>query len=83
MVWMNFSLQEKELSIRRLRTIFGVKTETAERLLRLAEEKTPNADNENKKPADPEKDKEKKGLLQRKWLPDQERIVLQRPSLFF
>jgi len=66
MVWMNFSLQEKELSIRRLRTIFGVKTETAERLLRLAEEKNPNADNENKKPADPEKDKEKKGKHGRK-----------------
>jgi transposase len=36
MVWLNFSLQEKTLSIRRLRMIFGIKTETAEKLLELA-----------------------------------------------
>lgn len=36
MVWLNFSLQEKKLSIRRLRAIFGIKTETAEKLLELA-----------------------------------------------
>ncbi len=64
MVWMNFSLQEKELSIRRLRTIFGIKTETAERLLRLANKKIPKADNDNKPSSTPKKDtnaKEKKG----------------------
>jgi transposase len=36
MIWLSFSLQEKELSIKRLRTIFGVKTESAEKLLKLA-----------------------------------------------
>ncbi len=36
-VWMNASLQEKELTIRRLRAIFGMKTESAKNL----EKKTP------------------------------------------
>jgi hypothetical protein len=31
-VWMNFSLQEKRLSIQRLRSIFGIKTESAKNL---------------------------------------------------
>jgi hypothetical protein len=35
-VWMNLSLQEKELTIRRLRAVFGIKTETAKKLLNLA-----------------------------------------------
>jgi hypothetical protein len=33
MVWLSFSLQEKELSIKRLRKIFGIKTESAQKLL--------------------------------------------------
>ena len=36
MIWLSFSLQEKELSIRRLRSIFGIKTESAQKLLELA-----------------------------------------------
>jgi transposase len=36
-VWMNFSLQEKKLSIQRLRAIFGIKTESAKRLVKLIE----------------------------------------------
>lgn len=32
LVWMNFSLQEKELSIQRLKKIFGIKTESASNL---------------------------------------------------
>jgi transposase len=36
MVWLSFSLQEKELSIKRLRKIFGIKTESAKKLLELA-----------------------------------------------
>ena len=36
MIWLSFSLQEKELSIKRLRSIFGVKTESAEKLFQLA-----------------------------------------------
>ena len=35
MVWLSFSLQEKELSIKRLRKIFGIKTESAQKLLEL------------------------------------------------
>jgi len=34
-VWMNFSLQEKRLSIQRLRSIFGIKTESAKNLAKL------------------------------------------------
>ncbi len=34
-VWMNFSLQEKQLSIQRLRSIFGIKTESAKNLAKL------------------------------------------------
>lgn len=40
MIWLSFSLQEKELSIKRLRNIFGIKTESAEKLLNLAHGKT-------------------------------------------
>ena len=36
-VWMNLSLQEKELTIRRLRSVFGIKTETAKKLLNVAQ----------------------------------------------
>jgi transposase len=35
LVWMSLSLQEKTLSIKRLRAIFGIKTETAAKLLDL------------------------------------------------
>lgn len=53
-VWMNLSLQEKELTIRRLRAIFGIKTETAKKLLNLTEG--------DQKPKDPKKNnKERKG----------------------
>jgi len=37
-VWMNFSLQEKQLSIQRLRSIFGIKTESAKNLAKLIEQ---------------------------------------------
>jgi transposase len=37
MVWMNVSLQEKQLSIQRLRSIFGIKTESAKKLLKVAQ----------------------------------------------
>ena len=36
MIWLSFSLKEKELSIKRLRKIFGIKTESAKKLLQLA-----------------------------------------------
>ena len=56
MVWMNFSLQEKTLSIQRLRSIFGIKTETAARLFDLAKGKAAaeqtNAAEKNSDPAD-------------------------------
>ena len=35
-IWMNLSLQEKSLSIKRLRAVFGIKTETANRLFDIA-----------------------------------------------
>ena len=37
-VWMNFSLQEKRLSIQRLRSIFGIKTESAKSLAKFMEQ---------------------------------------------
>jgi len=36
-IWMNFSLQEKQLSIQRLRAIFGIKTESAKNLAKFLE----------------------------------------------
>lgn len=36
-VWMNFSLQEKKLSIQRLRAVFGIKTESAKNLAKFIE----------------------------------------------
>jgi transposase len=36
MIWLSFTLKEKELSIKRLRSIFGIKTESAKKLLELA-----------------------------------------------
>jgi len=43
MVWLSFNLQEKELSIKRLRAIFGIKTESAKKLLEIAKGKNPNS----------------------------------------
>ena len=40
MIWLSFSLQEKELSIKRLRKIFGIKTESAKKLMELAHGKS-------------------------------------------
>jgi hypothetical protein len=37
-VWLNLSLQEKKISIERLRKIFGIKTESAKKLLKIAGE---------------------------------------------
>jgi len=39
MIWLSFSLKERELSIKRLRSIFGIKTESAKKLLELAQGK--------------------------------------------
>lgn len=36
MVWLNMNLQEQKLTIQRLRAVFGIKTETAKKLLKLA-----------------------------------------------
>jgi transposase len=55
-VWMNFSLQEKELTIRRLRSIFGIKTESAKKLLALAQ----GSENKSQE-STPEKGNSKKG----------------------
>jgi len=45
MIWLSFSLQERELSIKRLRSIFGIKTESAKKLLELAHGKSEGAAN--------------------------------------
>ncbi|MCB1113074.1 MAG: IS66 family transposase [Chlamydiia bacterium] len=55
-VWMNLSLQEKDLTIRRLRSVFGIKTETAEKLLKVA-----GGDTKSKEPKKKKKDAEKGG----------------------
>ena len=49
LVWLNLSLKEKTLSIKRLRAVFGIKTETASKLLGLLENK------EEKKKKEPKK----------------------------
>lgn len=36
-IWMNLSLQEKQLSIQRLRAVFGIKTESAKSLAKFIE----------------------------------------------
>lgn len=40
MIWLSFSLQERELSINRLRKIFGIRTESAKKLLELVHGKS-------------------------------------------
>lgn len=57
-VWMNISLQEKDLTIRRLRAVFGIKTETAKKLLNLAGKQS---DQKLKDPKKNKKDEEGKG----------------------
>lgn len=42
-IWMNFSLQEKQLSIQRLRAVFGIKTESAKNLAKFIEQQTAEA----------------------------------------
>lgn len=54
LVWLNFSIKEKSLSISRLRALFGVKTETAKRLLELV-------DKESEKKEEAAEKKPKKG----------------------
>jgi hypothetical protein len=57
-IWMNFSLQEKQLSIQRLRAIFGIKTESAKRLAKLVEAQAStdnapaNTSDQNNQPVD-------------------------------
>ena len=46
MVWLNFSLQEKQLSIQRLRAIFGIKTESAKKLMEFAQATASNGSQE-------------------------------------
>jgi len=43
MIWMNLSLQEKQLSIHRLRAVFGIKTESAKSLAKFLTEQTSGA----------------------------------------
>lgn len=43
-IWMNFSLQEKQLSIQRLRAVFGIKTESAKSLAKFIGQQSPEAD---------------------------------------
>src|SRR3974377_1718228 len=52
MIWLSFSLQEKELSIKRLRKIFGIKTESAKKLLELANGKSLERNNGKQKEND-------------------------------
>jgi transposase len=59
MIWLGFSLQEKELTIKRLRAIFGIKTESAKKLLEIAHGQTSKQDgsNEEAKATNPPADK--------------------------
>ena len=62
-VWMNFSLQEKKLSIQRLRAVFGIKTESAKNLAKFIEAQagSDQSGEESGQKEDPEKPKKKKG----------------------
>lgn len=68
MIWLSFSLKEKELSIKRLRSIFGIKTESAKKLLELAHGKAAegqdvansDSDEDCSKSKEPEKGEAKK-----------------------
>ena len=52
MIWMESSLKEKTLSIKRLKSIFGIKTESAKKLARLLlNHSTENSSDESKNPA--------------------------------
>lgn len=48
MIWLQSSLREKELSIARLRKIFGIKTETAKKLANLLKGKGKDKENKSK-----------------------------------
>jgi len=61
LVWMNLSLEEKSLSIRRLRAIFGIKTETAKKLLDLAGGGTSGKDEDTSKQKEKKRKKAKEG----------------------
>lgn len=65
-VWMNLSLQEKELTIRRLRAIFGIKTETAKKLLDLPVGRTIKNRRIRKKTRRTRKKKGSTGISQRR-----------------
>lgn len=66
MIWLNFSLQEKELTIKRLRKIFGIKTESAEKLLQLAQGKSSNQNDIEKPKGSAEEDSGNKNLAKDK-----------------
>lgn len=55
LVWLNLSLKEKTLSIKRLRAVFGIKTETASKLFDLLEK-----EEDKKKGSNQKKKKERK-----------------------
>lgn len=64
MIWLSFSLKEKELSIKRLRSIFGIKTESAKKLLQLAHGRSleqNNAGGENSENEKGKKNSDKEG----------------------
>ncbi len=64
MIWLSFSLQEKELTIKRLRSIFGIKTESAKKLLELArgkKSKGENAEGQNTANSDLDEDHANEG----------------------
>lgn len=53
-IWMNLSLQEKQLSIQRLRAVFGIKTESAKSLAKFIENAASNnALDQSNESADP------------------------------
>jgi transposase len=71
MVWLSFSLQEKELSIRRLRSIFGIKTESAKKLLELAQGKSTKQNLANESQNDANSDSGESGSNEKNKTPPQ------------
>lgn len=56
MIWMEGSLKEKTLSIARLKSIFGIKTESAKKLTKLLQKTPENAENFSKENQEDEAD---------------------------
>ncbi|MCB1212965.1 MAG: IS66 family transposase [Chlamydiia bacterium] len=78
MIWLSFSLKEKELSIKRLRSIFGIKTESAKKLLEFANAESSRDDSKNEDVSNNDSNNEQAEKEQNR--PDKKKNHGHRPS---